>query len=181
MNQQALSSVLLRVYGIYIVYSTISVLSGGLLMQTYSYWNVDSEGAFSFIAIMSTVWFIQFVFGIVLIIASRKISKFCFPENLVISEGGTINESVLFHIGICLVGIWFLISNLPSFLLQGFAWFKTQATNTAPVSARSEELYGPSSGISYDHLPYYTIMVVLSLILIFRSKSLANWIFRCSK
>ena len=73
MNQQALASVLLRVYGIYIVYSTIAMLGGSILLTPTGYMDL--------IRVMASAFFIQLFIGVVLIILSGKFSKFFFSQH----------------------------------------------------------------------------------------------------
>lgn len=174
MNQQALASVLLRVFGIYVVYSAISILSSSVILQGYAYYSSFPGDTFSLIGMIGAAWLIQLAFGIVLTLFARRISKFFFAENLMVADVGGIDEHVLFHVGICLMGVWFLFSNIPSFLLEANAWFRAQAYD-------GNQYLQESADQSYDYLPYYTIMIATSLVLIFRGKSLSNWIFKHSK
>lgn len=112
------------------------------------------------------------VLGFLLVIFAEKIARFLFKENTSIITDGAINGTALFRVGLSLLGFYFLLSYLPALMAFAEYWFRTEAA----------EVKTPD----FDPRPYYSpvqliVMTVLSLILIFRNKTIANWVIRASK
>lgn len=112
------------------------------------------------------------VFGAVLILFAERVSRFLFRETENVITAGAINGSALFWVGLSILGFYFLLSYLPALVEVAVHWFRSEATD-----ARAPD---------FDPGPYYSpveliVMTVLSLFLIFRSKSVCDWVIRVSK
>ncbi|WP_309017877.1 hypothetical protein [Pelagicoccus sp. SDUM812003] len=116
----------------------------------------DSENGSAFLQIITISLVTQALLGLLLCFSASKISNLLFKENSTIIFEGRIDAQALLSVGIGLIGVYILVSNLPGFLESGFRWVKTTASSTSVDDQFS--VHGPFALHS-------TIMVVAGLVL----------------
>lgn len=168
MNQQSLATVILRILGLSYSYSSISgFLSGGMTMQVMSLNDAYGEEKISALAVMFSMVGIYSLFGLLLMVFAKPISKFLFKENEQLNDEGTLTAATLIEAAVPLVGLYFVITSSPDFIFTAIQWYKEQA--------------GPPTGLSPQYaaaMANYTIMMVISLFITLRSKTIVRFLTR---
>lgn len=168
MNQQALATVILRILGLSYFYTSISAfLSGGMTMQVMALNDAYGEEKISIMAIVGSMIGVYFLFGIVLMIFAKPLSRLLFKENEKVNEEKTLTATTLIQAAVPLVGLYFLITYLPDFITTAVQWYKEQA--------------GPPTGMPPQYgaaMANYTIMIIISLFITLRSKTISRFLTR---
>ncbi len=180
MSQQGLGEVFLRVIGVII---TIQFFSGVFISigtpQSFSNFGPGNSLlhiAFSLLFSLPTI-----LVGLFLVLFGGRLSKFLFRENKDISPSQSIDSVQMGHIGITMVGIWFLISSIPDFAIEGFYWFKEQV-HTPDPGLYPEEYYGAKiPSYAKENLIYTSIFIGVSAVLILKAEAFANLLFNRTK
>lgn len=163
MNQQALSTVILRLLGLSYTYRSITgFFSSNMLMQAMSLNDVYGEERISLFAVVWGMIGIHVLFGIVLMLFAGKFSALLFRGDEAVGDGSALGATALLRAGVPLLGVYFLVRNLPYFITTSIAWFRE---NAAPSGMP------PQHGSDMAHV---TIILILSLILILKSDSLCR-------
>lgn len=169
MNQAAFATVILRLIGFYIVYDLLAGLAMGLIIQQVLFMPSDLESErWVFFGWLGISLMTRIGVGVILILFAERISRILFREEQKVITDGMINGAALFWVGLSLLGFYFLIAYLPSLIEIGFQWFKAEATD-------SDRLLG-----TRVHGTYYSpiepiVMSILSLFLIFKSRTICSW------
>lgn len=168
MNQQALATVILRIVGLTYFYAAITaVVSSGIFSQVVIF-NQLSEGEnISMVAVLSSMIGVQCLFGLVLMIFAKPISKALFNENEKVNEEKTLTATTLIQAAVPLVGLYLFVTYFPSFISTTIQWYKEKA--------------GPPTGMPPQYgiaMANSTIMMVMSLFITLRSKSISHFLTR---
>jgi hypothetical protein len=171
MNQQSLATVILRILGLSYVYNAITALfSGNVLMQVMSVNEAYGEEHISLMVIIGGIVGMQSLFGIILMVFAGSVSKVLFKKDEGISGNGTLTANALIQAAVPIVGLYFAVSYFPRFIIVAIGWFQVQA--------------GPPSGMPFQsgaEMAHYTIMMVLSIFITLRSKSISRILIRNAK
>lgn len=174
MNQVALSSVLIRLYGLYLLCSTIAQIgSSYLFQQTYYMFDADATAGYYAIGFFSLAVILQIAAGVIMIVLGGKISRLLFPDNRAVIADGSINGEALLYIGVALIGVYFFAGYLPAALNVVFDWFSSNAASNSYGASETE--YRDLRSIEY------LIMLFVSSVLIFRRKTICEWMGRVAK
>ncbi|MCC5788680.1 MAG: hypothetical protein JJT75_03525 [Opitutales bacterium] len=178
MTQVQLTITVLRLFGLILLIQTVLdlffVIPGSIaqfFMGSLQHaWEIP-EGI-AFIA----YFIIKLAVAMVVILKARTFACFLFPKDETVWESPQITPPFLLWLGIILIALYQLTHFLPSSLWETFRWFR------AEVKAQSTQ--GLIDLYSHDQV-YFPIdsfiVVVLCAILLFRGKTLANWLYRNSK
>ncbi len=173
MNQVAFSTVILRLIGFYIVYNLIAWLAMGLVIPQGLFMSVEAEGQRPvLLGWLGLGVATRAALGIVLVLFAGKISWLLFSEGTNVITDGAINGAALLWVGLSLMGCYFLVSYVPSLVDIGLHWLRAEASD--------------ASMRGFIYAPYHSpigpaVMTVLSLFLIFKSRTISNWVIRVSK
>lgn len=101
-----------------------------------------------------------------------RISRWLFDEERNVILAGSINGDAILGLGICLLGVYFLIAHLPALAELSINWFRFKVVD--------------ASSVEFSHLPQKVVieplvMTILSLLLIFRCRTLSTWLSRVAK
>lgn len=168
MNQQAIATVILRIVGLTYFYAAVTaVVSGGIFSQIAVFNQVSEEENISVLAVLSSLIGVQLLFGLLLMIFAKPISKALFKENEKVNEEKTLTAPTLIHAAVPIVGLCFFITYFPGFITTATQWYKEKA--------------GPPTGMPPQYgvaMANATIMIVLSLIITLRSRSISRFLTR---
>lgn len=115
MNQQALATVILRILGLYYFYTSVTAFfSGSMFVHVIALGEVDREDEFGILAIILSLIGIYSLFGIVLIVFAKPISKLLFKENEKLIEDKIFSSTTLIEAAVPLVGLYFLATYFPA-------------------------------------------------------------------
>lgn len=169
MNQVAFSTVILRLIGFYLIFKLIIDLSmAAVVHQGWSFGEAESTIPAWLIAALV----LRCVLGLALVLFAPSISRLLFDEGENVISAGQIDGTALLQVGLSLLGFYFLIQYLPALAQFSIDWFRAQAADVPPP----QPAYGPFHGWIE-----VVAMTILSLLLIFRSKSLGSWVDRVSR
>lgn len=167
MNQRSLATVLLRILGLSYLYSSITVLfSSNIMMQVLALNDAYGEEKIGMLPIIVSVVGIQFLFGILLMFFAGGISRILFRENEVICPEPQWTACVLTRTAVPLIGVYFLVQNLPYFFTTSFAWFKEKA-----VPSGMPPQYG-------EEMAHGSLIIILSFFLILKSDRICGFLHR---
>ena len=168
MNQQAIATVILRIVGLTYFYAAITaVVSSGIFSQVVVFNQASEEENISLVAVLVSMIGVQCLFGLVLMIFANPISKVLFKENEKVNEEKTLTATTLIQAAVPIVGLYFFITYFPEFITTAIQWYKEQA--------------GPPTGIPPQYgaaMANATIMMILSLFITLRSKSISRFLTR---
>jgi len=168
MNQQAIATIILRILGLSYFYSSITAfLSGGMTMQVMALNEAYGEEKISIMAIVVSMVGVYFLFGLVLMIFAKPIARLLFKENEKLNEEKTLTATTLIQASVPLVGLYFVITYSPDFITTAIQWYKEKA--------------GPPTGMPPQYgaaMANYTIMMVISLFITLRSKTISRFLTR---
>ena len=168
MNQQSLSTVILRILGLSYFYASVSAfVSGGVFSQVVSFNQISEEQNISLLAVLGSMIGIQSLFGLVLMIFAGSISKLLFKKNEEVNDERTLTASTLIHAAVPLVGLYFVVTYTPYFITTAVGWYKEKA--------------GPPTGMPPQYgiqMANYTIMMLISLFITLRSKTICRFLTR---
>ena len=168
MNQQALATVILRIVGLTYFYAAITaIVSGGIFSQVVNFNQVSEGENISLAAVLGSMIGIQCLFGLVLMIFAKPISKTLFSENEKVNDEKTLTATTLIQATVPIVGLYFFITYFPGFITTAIQWYKEKA--------------GPPTGMPPQYgvaMANATIMMILSLIITLRSKSISRFLTR---
>ena len=168
MNQQAIATVILRIVGLTYFYAAITaVVSSGIFSQVVVFNQASEEENISLVAVLVSMIGVQCIFGLVLMIFAKPISKVLFKENEKVNEEKTLTATTLIQAAVPIVGLYFFITYFPGFITTAIQWYKEQA--------------GPPTGMPPQYgaaMANATIMMVLSLFITLRSKSISRFLTR---
>ena len=171
MNQQALATVILRILGLSYVYNAITGLfSGNMLMQVMSLNETYGEEHISLMVVVVSLVGIHSLFGIILMVFAGSVSNLLFKEDKGTTGKEALAANALIQAAVPIVGLYFSVSYFPRFIIVAIGWFQEQAA--AP------------SGMPYQsgsEMAHYTIMMVLSIFITLRSKSISRVLIRNAK
>jgi hypothetical protein len=171
MNQQSLASVILRILGLTYFYTAITAFfSGNMLMQVISLNDTYGEEKISVMAVIGSMVGIQSLLGIILMVFAGFISKVLFKENKEITEERTLTANTLIQAAVPIVGLYFVVSYLPKFLIVAGGWYQEQASAPSGMA--------PQYGMEMAH---YTIMMILSIFITLRSQTICRFLTRNTK
>ncbi|GEM_PF-6408312 len=171
MNQQSLAIVILRILGVTYFYASISsFFSSNMLMQVISLNEAYGKEEVSIMAVVGSMVGIQSLLGIILMIFAGWISKLLFTENKEITEERILTANTLIQAAVPIVGLYFTVSYLPRFLIVALRWYQEQAG--PPIGMPSQ--YGVE-------LAHYTIMIIISIFITLRSKSICKFLIHSAK
>ena len=173
MSQVAFATVILRLIGFYIVYELIAGIAMGAIIQQALFMPFDPESQrLVFFGWLGIAFLTRVGVGVALIIFAERISRFLFREEQKVITDGAINGAALFWVGLSLLGFYFFISYLPALVDILLQWFRTEAAETHTPDFSRGPYYSPIETM---------VMVVLSLFLIFKSKTVCDWVTRVSR
>lgn len=173
MNQVALSTVILRLIGFYLAFNLISGIAMMSIIQLGLYIPLDEEGMrFSYFFWIGVGVLTRLGFAVALILFAGRISRWLFDEERNVITAGSINGDAILGVGLCLLGVYFLIAHLPALAELSINWFRFKVVD--------------ASSVEFSHLPRKVVieplvMTILSLLLIFRCRTLSTWLSRVSK
>ena len=168
MNQQALATVILRIVGLTYFYAAITaVVSSGVFSQVVVFNQASEEENISIVAVLISMIGAQCFFGLLLMIFAKPISRILFKENEKVNEEKTLAASTLIQAAVPIVGLYFFITYFPGFITTAIQWYKE---NAVPPTGMP-----PQYGIPMANA---TIMIVISLFIILRSKSITRFLTR---
>jgi hypothetical protein len=113
---------------------------------------------------------VQIIVSISLLRHSKRIADKVIGNNTETLESHPQLPSVLTHVGILLIGISALVHNLPRFLSTSILWFQAHVQLPEEMAGRQNEAMAEA-----------TLLLIISLFLVLRSKTLTRWIFRISR
>jgi hypothetical protein len=168
MNQQALATVILRIVGLTYFYAAITaVVSSGVFSQIVVFNQVSEEENISIVAVLVSMIGVQCLFGLVLMIFAKPISRVLFKENEKLNEEKTLTATTLIQAAVPIVGLYFFITYFPGFITTAIQYYKEQA--------------GPPTGMPPQYgaaMANSTIMMIISLFITLRSKSISRFLTR---
>lgn len=168
MNQQSLATVILRILGLTYIYTAISAFfSGNMIRQVMNLNEVYGEEKISLLAVIASIVGVQSLLGILLMVFAGSISKLLFKKNQAITNERTLTATTLIQAAVPIVGLYFTVSYLPNFLTIAVRWYQEQA--------------GPPTGMPPQYgaqMAQYTIMIVLSLCILLRSRTISRFLTR---
>jgi len=168
MNQQAIATVILRIVGLTYFYAAITaVVSSGIFSQVVVFNQASEEENISLVAVLVSMIGVQCIFGLVLMIFAKPISKVLFKENEKVNEEKTLTATTLIQAAVPIVGLYFFITYFPGFITTAIQWYKEQA--------------GPPTGMPPQYgaaMANASIMMILSLFITLRSKSISRFLTR---
>ncbi|MEM9017494.1 MAG: hypothetical protein AAGC68_10810 [Verrucomicrobiota bacterium] len=168
MNERSLATVILTILGLSYLYDSLSVLVTGA--WTYSLLASSlhpDQGDFQLELFLTSVVTIQLVFGLILMIFARKISRVLFSGEEPISGDSSVSAASLVQAAVPILGIYLTLHSAPQFLSTSFHWFHEKA--------------GPSSGMPplYSEAMFQnTLLFLLSVILLLKHRSIGLWLTR---
>lgn len=136
-------------------------------MQVMSLNDAYGEEKISIVAIVASMVGVYFLFGLVLIIFAKPVSRLLFKENEKLNEEKTLTATSLIQAAVPLVGLYFVITYSPDFITTAVQWYKEKA--------------GPPTGMPPQYgaaMANYTIMMVISLFITLRSKTVSRFLTR---
>ena len=168
MNQQAIATVILRIVGLTYFYAAITaVVSSGVFSQVVVFNQTSEEENISIVAVLVSMIGVQCLFGLLLMIFAKPISKVLFKENEKVNEEKTLTASTLIQAAVPIVGLYFFITYFPGFITTAIQWYKEQA--------------GPPTGMPPQYgtaMANSTIMMIISLFITLRSRSISRFLTR---
>ena len=168
MNQQALATVILRIVGLTYFYAAVTaVVASGVFSQVVVFNQTSEEENISIVAVLVSMIGVQCLFGLVLMIFARPISKVLFKVNEEKTLPCHLSSATLIEAAVPLVGLYFLITYFPGFITTAIEWYKEKA--------------GPPTGMPPQYgipMANSTIMIVISLFITLRSKSITRFLTR---
>ena len=168
MNQQAIATVILRIVGLTYFYAAITaVVSSGIFSQVVVFNQASEEENISLVAVLVSMIGVQCIFGLVLMIFAKPISMVLFKENEKVNEEKTLTATTLIQAAVPIVGIYFFITYFPGFITTAIQWYKEQA--------------GPPTGMPPQYgaaMANSTIMMILSVFITLKSKSISRFLTR---
>lgn len=168
MNQQALATVILRIVGLTYFYAAITaVVSSGVFSQVVVFNQVSEEENISIVAVLVSMIGVQCLFGLVLMIFAKLISRVLFKENEKLNEEKTLTATTLIQAAVPLVGLYFVITYFPYFMTTAIEWYKEQAGPPTEMPPQ----YGSAMANN-------TIMMIISLFITLRSKTVSRFLTR---
>lgn len=171
MNQQAIATVILRILGLSYFYSSATgFFSGNMTMQVMSLNESYGEEKIGILAIMFSVIGIYSLFGLLLIVFAKPISKLLFKKNEKLNEEKTLSSTTLIEAAVPLVGLYFLITYFPGFITTAIEWYKEKA--------------GPPTGMPPQYgmaMASSTIMMIVALVITLRSRTITRFLTRNAK
>ena len=163
MHQQALATLILRIIGFYYFFLNLSGVLGSFLFALQNpQW--AEEARISFLTSMTSFIGIQFFFGLVLIVFARRFARLLFPKNEVLISAEKLNTETLIRAAVPLMGLFLAVHTFPKFIYNAYLWFLEQAHPT------SNSFHSPIE----SQLIQYTILMILSLLILFRNKTLCK-------
>ena len=98
-------------------------------MQVMALNDAYGEEKISIMAIVGSIIGVYFLFGIVLMIFAKPLSKLLFKENekVKVNEEKTLTATTLIQATVPLVGLYFVITYSPDFITTTIQWFKEKA------------------------------------------------------
>ena len=168
MNQQALATIILRIVGLTYFYGALTgFVSGGVFWQIVNFNQISEGEKISLVGVLVSLIGIQSMFGLVLMIFAKPVSKALFKENEKVNEEKSLTATTLTQAAVPIVGLYFLITYLPGFITTAIQWFKERA--------------GPPTGMPPQYgiaMANATIMMVISLFITLRSKTISRFLTR---
>ena len=129
---------------------------------------VSEEENISIVAVLLSMMIgVQCLFSLVLMIFAKPTSKVLFKENEKVNEEKTLSSTTLIEAAVPLVGLYFLVTYFPGFITTAIEWYKEKA--------------GPPTGMPPQYgipMANSTIMMVISLVITLRSKSITRFLTR---
>jgi len=110
---------------------------------------------------------VYFLFGLVLMIFAKPISKALFKKNEKVNEEKTLTATTLIQAAVPIVGLYLFITYFPEFITTAIQWYKEKAGRTSGMP--------PQYGMAMANA---TIMIVLSLFITLRSRSISRFLIR---
>ncbi len=164
MHQQALATLILRIIGfIYFFFSLGGGISGLFFEQTYR-WNNDNS--INLFAIISSFLGIQLCFGLALMLFAHPIARLLFPKDAVLISAEKLSTETLIRAAVPLMGLFLAIHTFPKFIYTAYLWFLEQAHPT------SNSFHSPIE----SQFIQYTILMIITVGLILRNRSISNLI-----
>jgi hypothetical protein len=168
MNQQAIATIILRILGLSYFYSSIAAyLSSGTTMQLMAFNEAHGEERVSILAVVGSLVGIYWLFGLVLMVAAKPISRLLFRDNEAVTAAEGLSAATLIQAAVPLVGLYFVLNTLPNFVTTAVHWFGEKA--------------GPPTGMPPQYgtaMANVTILMVISLFITLRSKTLSRFLIR---
>lgn len=170
MNQQSLATVILRILGLSYFYSSLAgFFSGNMTMQVMSLnESYGKEGiSISLLAVMFSLVGVYSLFGLLLMVFAKPVARFLFKENEAVNEEKMLTATTLIEAAVPLVGLYFFISYFPNFITTTIQWFQERA--------------GPPTGMLPQYgmaMANYTIMIMISLFITLKSRSISRFLTR---
>lgn len=165
MHQQALAVLILRIVGFINFFLNLSGILGSYLFAFQnSQW--AEEAAISFLAPMTSIFGIQFFFGLLLIVFARRFARLLFPKDAVLISAEKLSTETLIRAAVPLIGLFLAIHTFPKFIYNAYLWFLEQAHPT------SNSFHSPIE----SQFIQYTILMIITAGLILRSGSISNLI-----
>ena len=176
MPATALSTVVLRLFAFFLLFQSLLEFFGGgflfmgmLITQMQFVEDPVIQGI-----VFAVAWILRIGLLLFLYFKAPAISQRIFPDDPILFKEGTLEASALAWVGLILLGLHFFIMYLPHVVQELFLWFRSEAET-------QQGWQDPYHQTAY-HFPIDSAAIlILSLVLIFRAKTLAHWIYRVSK
>ena len=165
MHQQALATLILRIIGFIYFFLNLSGVLGSFL---FAFQNPQwaEEARISFLASMTSFIGIQFFFGLLLIVFARRFARLLFPKDAVLISAEKLSTETLIRAAVPLIGLFLAIHTFPKFIYNAYLWFLEQAHPT------SNSFHSPIE----SQFIQYTILMIITVGLILRNRSISNMI-----
>ena len=109
---------------------------------------------------------IQFFFGLVLVVFARGFARLLFPKDEVLISVEILNTETLIRAAVPLMGLFLAVHTFPKFIYNAYVWFLEQAHPT------SNSFHSPIE----SQFIQYTILMIITVGLILRNRSISNMI-----
>lgn len=134
MTQQQLSTVVLRLFGVYYTFFAVShMFINGVMYQAYSHLPTLGEVGLVTWLMFSVHFLLHVCAGLILIFFAKRVSKWIFPNDELLITGGLQSSVAIFRSGISLLGIYILAGETPEFIAISIQWIKERAAPPSPM------------------------------------------------
>jgi|GEM_PF-1946524 len=173
MTAKTLALVLIRVFAIKFLVETLTTIASQIpmfnMMRTGS--DDDAFGYNGYLFWMIGILIVsKLVLSCLLFIYSRKIADRIVGDNTEKLEAHPQLAPILTHVGILLIGVSTLVYSLPGFLGTAIQWFQAHASQPEVMATQQNAA-----------MARVTTLLILSLFLLLRGKTLTRWLIRLSK
>ena len=172
MNQVAISTVLIRLFGLYVFLTGViqfceNLWVGGRAMLPY---------VFSMLLAYSLI-------GVGITLVARKVSGFLFTENKCVVGKGRISESALMSVGVALIGVYLFGKSAPSLIsMIADMALANGAKPTGEEYLDFADLMMSMRKINYTYeIINHSANILVACILVFRRRTICGFINHVSR